>query len=167
MHAKKTWSVPDLSWLKPGDGARDAGVGRFPDLHEALAHGERLDLVAESRGAAVERRDRTAHVVLRVEHEERVLQLADVLVRAVDLHHVREAREQAEEARALPRDVVGLVDHQVDAPRAARAEEALELRDARGIVQPERRAVRIEDAQLASRLGEQPLHRALEAGAGV
>ena len=105
--------------------------------------------------------------MIRVEHEERILQLADVLVRSIDLDHVREARKQAEEPRALAQDMVGLVHHHMDTPRAARREEGFEQRNARRVVQLERRAVGIEDAQLAPRLGEQPLHRAMKSGARV
>jgi hypothetical protein len=59
--------------------------------------------------------------------------------------------------------MIGVVQHEVQAPRAARREEALESADARRIVQPQRRAVRIEHAQLAPGLAEQPLDRGLEA----
>src|SRR5204862_2281866 len=35
-----------------GDGAGNARIGRFPDLRKALAHGERVDLVADAHRAA-------------------------------------------------------------------------------------------------------------------
>src|SRR4051794_24688356 len=72
--------------LEAGGGRRDAGKRRVPDLHEALAHGERLGLVAQADRAAIEARRRPAHVVLRIEHQERILDLADVLLRAIYLH---------------------------------------------------------------------------------
>ena len=63
--------------------------------------------------------------------------------------------------------VVGVVQHEVEPPRAARQQEALEALDARRVVQPQRGAVGIEDAQLAPGLLEQPVDRGLEAGAVV
>jgi hypothetical protein len=52
-------------------------------------------------------------------------------------------------------------------PHAAREEEALQPLHAPGVVQLERRAVGVEDAQLAARLLEQAIHRGLEALVGV
>src|SRR5438045_6284647 len=140
---------------------------RFPDLHETLAHGEPVEFVADSNRAAIEVGHRPAHVMLRVEYQEGVLQLADVLVRAVDLHRMREAREQDEHARAVALQMLGVVQHHIDTPRAARVEEALQALDARRVVQAQCRAVGIEDAQLTTGLREQAVHGGLEAGAGV
>jgi len=98
----------------------DGGVGRTPDLHEAPAHREGLVLVAQADRAAEEARHRAAHVVQRVEHEEGVLQLADLLPRAIDLDGVGVAGEEGHHARALAREVLGVVHHHIDAPGAAR-----------------------------------------------
>ncbi len=114
-----------------------------------------------------ELRHRPAHEVQGIEHQKRVLQLADLLVRAVDLHGVRIAPEEAHHARALACQVLGVVKHQVDAPRAAGHQEALEALHARRIVEPQLRAVGIEDAQLPPRLLQQPVDRRLEIGVGL
>src|SRR5258706_524337 len=58
----------------------------------------------------------------------------------MDLDRVRIAREQPQHARAVAREVLGVVQHEVEPPRAARGEEALERADARGAVQAQRRA---------------------------
>jgi hypothetical protein len=147
-----------------GEGAVGVGQAERPRPIDAHHNAHRMQGVED---VPVERRHRPAHVMLRVEDEESVLQLADVLVRAVDLDHVREAGEKTEEARALAQDVIGLVHHHIDTPRAARAEEPFEERDARRVVQAQRRSIGIEDAQLASGLAEQPLDRRLEAGARI
>jgi len=84
-----------------------------------------------------------------------------------DLHGVRIAPEEAHHARALARQGVGAVEHQVDAPRAARHQEALEARDARRIVKPQPGAVGVEDAQLPPRLLQQAVDRRLEIGVGL
>ena len=88
-------------------------------------------------------------------------------MRAVDLDRVREAREQRQHARALAREMVGVVHHEVEAPRAAREQEARRGARCARVVQPQRRAVGIEDAQLAAGLLEQAVDRGLEAVAGV
>jgi hypothetical protein len=105
--------------------------------------------------------------VQRIEDQKRVLQLADFLVRLVDLDGVREARDERHHARAMARQVLGVVQHEVQAPGAAGEQEFFDALDAHRIVQQQRRAVRIESAQLAAGLLEQAVDRRLEAGAIV
>ena len=109
-----------------------------------------LVLVAEAHRAAEERRHRPANVVHRIEEQKSVLHFADLLLRAVDLHRMREASQQPHQPRALTREVVGAVHDEVQAPGAAREQEALEPLDARRVVQPQRCAVGLEHAQLAA-----------------
>jgi len=52
-------------------------------------------------------------------------------VRPVDLDDVREARQQTHHARAVPREVVGLVQHDVQPARTADEQELLDAFDAR------------------------------------
>ena len=73
-----------------------------------------------------------------------------------------EQLEQPQHAGAVARQVVGVVHHDVDFARAAAAQEAVELRDARGRVQPQGLEVGIEQANLAHGLHQQPIHRLLE-----
>ncbi|MEX2239427.1 MAG: hypothetical protein WD775_01900 [Burkholderiales bacterium] len=121
----------------------------------------------QAERAAEVLRHRAAQVVALVEHQEAVLDVADLLVRAVDLDGVREAREQRHHARALARHVLRVVQRDEDAPRAARQQERLQPLDALGVVQPQRREARVEDAQLAAGRGQQPVHRLLEFGLAV
>ena len=107
-------------------------------------------------------RHRAPEVVALVEHQEAVLQVSDFLMRAVDLDGVREAREQRHHARAVLRQVVGAVHHDVQAARAARGEELAQLLDALRRIEAQRRQVRIEDAQFAPLRGEQAIEGLLE-----
>src|SRR5262249_37074453 len=93
--------------------------------------------------------------------------LADLLVGAVDLDRMAVAPEQAHHARALALEMLRFMQHHVQPARAARAQEALQASEPRGVVQPQAGAVRIEDAQLPARALEQAIDRGLEALASI
>jgi hypothetical protein len=94
------------------------------------------------------------HVVRGIEHQEGVLQLADLFMRAVHLDGVPIAREQRHHARAVPLQEPAVVQHEVDPPGAARPQEGLQRVDARRIVQAQRGPIGVERAQLAPGLQE-------------
>jgi hypothetical protein len=60
-----------------------------------------------------------------------------------------------------------VVQHHVEPPGAAFAQEALQRADAGRVVEPQRGAVGVEDAQLAPRRGEEAIERLLESLAVV
>ncbi len=107
---------------------------------------------------------RPAQVVRGVQHHESILQVSYFLVRAVDLDRVIEQLELVHHARAVICEVLGVVHHQLDPARAAGAQEGVDLGDAPGRIELQRRRVGIENPQLAPRLLEQPVHRQLEFG---
>src|SRR5213075_2314860 len=113
-----------------------------PDFHETGAHRLAFDLVAQPHGASKEGRYRPAHVVLRVQDQKGILDFADFLVSTVDLDGMRETPKEGHHPRGAPGERLDVVQHEVQASRPARQQEALEGGDTRRVVEPQRAPIR-------------------------
>src|SRR4051812_31334826 len=80
---------------------------------------------------------------------------------------MREAADERHHARTLASQMVGIVNGDVDAPRAAGKDEALQPLDARRVVDAQGGEIRIEDAKRAAPLLERAIHRRLEEAARI